>query len=163
MNYPKDCQARKIGSKARQLLHFKVDTEHFEYRESTGVDEGCDCIIEYVENNHFKNNLIFGQIKGTTSITILKDSKTISFPLELKTIYYALNCNNAFLLFLADVTNQIVFYLPLQDYFSTIDLTQLRETQKTLNVHIPIENNFEKKQDILRSLSKNVYKNGKLV
>ena len=88
---PIDCKPRKAGSKARAMVHYKLNVEHWDYREETGNDYGRDCVIELSENDCWNNNKIEGQIKGARSPEILKREKCFSFPLEVKTINYALN------------------------------------------------------------------------
>lgn len=113
---PIDCEPRKTGSKARAIVHYKLNAEHWDYREETGNDYGRDCVIELSENDCWNNHKIEGQIKGTRSPEILKREKCFSFPLEVKTINYALNAPGAFVLFYVDVENELVYYLPIQDY-----------------------------------------------
>ena len=37
---PIDCEPRKTGSKARAIVHYKLNAEHWDYREETGNDYG---------------------------------------------------------------------------------------------------------------------------
>ena len=53
---PKDIPQRKIGSRARAILHYTLDTDHWEYREETGNDVGRDCIIELIECDEWTNH-----------------------------------------------------------------------------------------------------------
>lgn len=115
-DFPKDCNSRVIGSKARQCVHGAFDAEHWEYHEQTGNDHGIDCILELIEDSEYHNHKIEGQIKGTRVPKEIKDD-CFSFPFDVKTIYYGLSSSNAFVLFLVDVDNKIVYYLPIQEYF----------------------------------------------
>lgn len=90
---PIDCEPCKMGSKARAIVHYKLNAEHWDYREETGNDYGRDCVIELSENDYWNNHKIEGQIKGTRSPEILKREKCFSFPLEVKTINYAINAH----------------------------------------------------------------------
>lgn len=69
---PIDCEPRKTGSKARAIVHYKLNAEHWDYREETGNDYERDCVIELSENDCWNNHKIEGQIKGTRSPEMLK-------------------------------------------------------------------------------------------
>ena len=49
---PQDCPARIIGAEARKLVHYIFPSEHWEYREQTGNDNGVDCTIELIEQEN---------------------------------------------------------------------------------------------------------------
>ena len=83
---PIDTPQRKIGSKAVAILHYKIDADHWEFRQETGNDVGRDCTLELSENNEWPNHKIEGQIKGTEKNEPLKKCTLISFPMEVKTI-----------------------------------------------------------------------------
>ena len=55
---PKDCTARQIGSKARQLVHMRFNAARWEFHEITGTDHGTDCLLELIEDNEFSNHEI---------------------------------------------------------------------------------------------------------
>lgn len=97
---PIDCEPRKTGSKARAIVHYKLNAEHWDYREETGNNYERDCVIELSENDCWNNHKIEGQIKGMRSPEMLKKEKCFSFTLEVKNINYALNAPGAFVLFL---------------------------------------------------------------
>lgn len=161
-NSPQNSEQRKIGARARAILHYTLDADHWEYREETGNDVGRDCVIELSENDEWCNHKIEGQVKGTKSPNLLKDGQTFSFPFEIKTIKYALGSNNAFILFYVDVTSENVYYLPIQDYFITnkVYFSNLNSGQATLNVHIPKGNLLSKNDTELQDLTRSVYING---
>ena len=159
---PIDSEACRIGSKARAIVHYKLNAEHWDYREETGNDYGRDCIIELSENDCWNNHKIEGQIKGTCNPTQLKREKCFSFPLDIKTINYALGTPSAFSLFYVDIVNEAVYYLPIQDYFiSNNDLfDKLDKVQGTINVHIPVDNILSDNDFDLQEISKSVYVDG---
>lgn len=117
---PKDCSARRIGSEARKLVHYKFSSERWEFHELTGKDNGLDCTLELVENEQFTNKKIEGQIKGTQNPHKLKNENAFSFPIDVKTVNYGLESSNAYVLFYVSVEDEIVYYLPIQDYFMQI-------------------------------------------
>ncbi len=161
MKYPKDCSARKIGDKARKIVHYKVDTDHFIYRESTGLDVGTDCILELSENDEWHNEKIYCQVKGTLSPNFLAtNEELISFPLDVKTINYALDSPFSFVLFLVDVTKEIVYYECIQEYYyqhkKRID--SLDDDQEKINIHVHSKNIFDPTNQDIRIFAKKEWK-----
>ena len=159
---PMDTESRRIGSRARAIMHYSLDANHWDYREETGNDYGRDCIIELSENNKWMNHKIEGQIKGSRQPNFLKDGLSISFPLDIKTINYALGTQVAFVLFFVDVTNETVYYLPLQDYFITNKklFAKLDSGQESMAVHIPIDNVLTSEDTDLQQIAKSTYVDG---
>ena len=155
---PKDCSARAIGTRARSLVVYKLNSEKWEWHEQTGTDHGTDIGIELVENEEFVNKKIEGQIKGTKCLKKLLNGD-ITFNMEIKTVKYALNSIHTFVLFLADVSNETVYYLPLQDYFidNPDKLDIIEKNNKTVTVHIGCKNILNDKADELCMLAKNIY------
>lgn len=160
--FPIDSDQRKIGSRACAIVHYQIDSDHWLYREDTEVDVGRDCILELSENNRWLNHKIECQIKGSKKPKKLKRDNAFSFALETKTILYALNSNNAFILFYVDVTKEEAYYLPIQDYFiNNIELfDKLNSEQETINVHIPKANLLKEKDYDLQELARNTYFDG---
>ena len=159
---PKDCSPRVIGTKARQLVHSSFNAERWEYHEITGTDHGLDCIIELVENEQWGNKKIEGQIKGTRKLQKLKNKNVFSFPLDVKTINYGLGSSVAFVIFLVDVDEERVYYLPLQDYFiSDLSLFDRSESdQDKMNLHIPCDNIVSDDDFELQQIAKSIYVDG---
>lgn len=157
--YPQDCEPRKIGSKARQIVISSFNMEHWEFHEKTGNDYGIDIELELSEDNEWKNNRIEGQIKGTTSLKVSSNKQYISFSLNCYTIKYALNSPYSFVLFLVDVLNSVVYYLPIQEYFIVNnDLTDKLDSQSTINVHVPTTNIVNNQNDFdLQQIAKSRY------
>ena len=159
---PKDCNARKIGSKARQIVHSSFDASIWEFHETTGTDHGTDCFLELIEDGEYANNRLEGQIKGTLTPKKLFGEDAFTFSMDVKTINYGLNCRYAFLLFYVDVENEIVYYLPLQDYFiSNITLFEKLESNKsTMSIHIPCDNIISNDDFELKEIAKSTYIGG---
>lgn len=136
--YPKDTNPRKIGTKGRQLAFSSLNANLWEYHEITGSDFGIDGEVEFSHDGEFRNERFYCQIKGTEKLTILKDKKTISFnEFPVKTLNYALNSRIPFFLFLSDVTNEMVYFVLLND--ELITNAEYNE-QKTITIHLPLEN-----------------------
>jgi hypothetical protein len=157
--FPKDDDKRRTGSKGRQIVHSILNMDHWEYKEETGSDVGRDCILELSENDEWHNHKIEGQIKGTAQPHEVHDKKFISVQLKMKTINYALGSAHAFLLFLADTINQIVYYQPIQEYFiKNPELFDIVDTaQQNLNILIPKENFVTNNDNDLQRLARTQY------
>lgn len=158
---PKDASSRVVSTRAKNLVVYNLNAEFWEWHELTGTDHGTDIIIELVENEEYSNKKIEGQIKGRSSLKILKDG-SISFDMDVKTINYALGSVVAFVLFLVDITEEIVYYLPIQDYF--IANPHLFESAEhncsTVNLHIPPDNIVCNNDNDLREIAKSAYAGG---
>ena len=159
---PIDTPQRKIGSKAVAILHYKINASHWEFRQETGNDVGRDCTIELSENDRWLNHKIEGQIKGTEKIEPLKTRAEISFPMDVKTVNYALGSSCPFVLFYIDVKTEKIFYLAIQDYFiNNPDLfKKLDGTQEKLSLHIPMGNLLNDDDSNLVEIAKNTYVEG---
>lgn len=159
--YPKDCNTRKICSKARAIFPNKLNLDYWEFHEITGTDHGTDMIIEYIENDEFKSYKIECQIKGTTIMKKYKTKNNISYPLDVKTINYALNCKNAFILVVVDIITEEVYYITLQDYFiaNRDCFESLNKNTSTINIHMFESDKLTKENDDdLRAVAKSTYK-----
>lgn len=159
---PKDCTARVIGAEARKLVHYIFPSEYWEYREQTGNDNGVDCTIELIEQEEWTNRTLVGQIKGTRNPNKMKSKNCFSFPFDVKTITYGLSSANAFVLFYVDVESEMVYYLPIQDYFiaNPALFDQLEDNQSKMNVHIPCDNLVSDNDFELQQIAKSTYIGG---
>lgn len=160
MAKPKDDEKRKTGSRGRAIVHFQIDSEHWDYREETGNDYGRDCIIELSENDEWHNHKVEGQIKGTGSIKKIDDGSYISFPMPVRTIEYALGTSTAFVLFVADTKTNDVYFQCVQDYF--IENKKLFEKleQSTINIRIPVSQNLTSGDAALQELARVTFVDG---
>ena len=155
----KDCEDRRIGSRARSIVHYQFNSDHWEYKEETGNDNGRDCVIELSEDGEWRNHKIEGQIKGTKIPTITKDNM-ISFPMPVKTIEYALGTSVSFVLFVVDVQKEITYCQCIQLYF--IEHKELFEKmeQKTINIRIPKCQTLENCDSLLITWARKVFVGG---
>ena len=160
ITYPADCDQRKIGTRAAQILHYKLDADHWEYKQVTGNDVGRDCILELSENNQWKNHKIEGQIKGKREPNMIQNDQFVSFPMDVKTINYALQSSIAFVLFVVDTTKEIVYYQPVQEYAIANPqlLDKLSGNQKTVNIRIPKQQILSYDDRELQGLATKTYK-----
>lgn len=140
--YPKDGENASVGRQARVEAVKAFDSHQWEFHEMTGSDVGIDMIFELIENHEFRNNRIECQIKGRTRVDRIK-SGSLSLPMEVKTLNYAINSPYCFMVLLYEVESASTYFLPIQDYFlNHPDEKEKLRTQKTLNIHIPINNDF---------------------
>lgn len=141
----------KTGRGGMALIHYTLNPDHWEFRLETGADKGRDCAFEYIdENSEWHNGIIRCQVKGTkTPETYKISSGDFSYPIEKKTINYALRSRDAFILFLCDLVNEKVYYLPIQDYFikNPEEYKRLEKDTKNMNLHIPVKNVVTRTED----------------
>ena len=161
---PKDDDNRITGAIGRQLVHGAFSMEHWEYREVTGVDRGKDCELELIEDGKYINKKIHIQVKGTKHIKNYEttDDEHFSFPLERKTIYYALSCTEPFILCLADAVSMTVYYLPIQDYFISKpeEFDRLEKNKSKMTLYIPKDNIVSDDDFDLQQIAKSIYVGG---
>ena len=143
--FPKETNdLEKTGRGGMALLHYSLNYNHWEYRQETGADKGRDCSLEYIEGAEWHNSCLRGQVKGTRTPNsyLLKSGTHFSYQLEKKTINYALRSKDAFILFLCDLTNEKVYYLPIQDYFinNPENYEKLEKDTEKMNIRIPVAN-----------------------
>ncbi len=140
--FPKDCPARKIGSKATRLVHYKFDPDFWDYKEVTGNDYGLDCVIEYSDDNNWKNDKIECQIKGSANISFVSNNTMVSFSLNVKTLSYALKSFNSFMLFVVNVITEDIYYMCIQEYYENNKdkIHSKIKNQKSITINIPVEN-----------------------
>lgn len=157
----KDCSARAICTRSRGIFAYQIDANKWEWHEQTGTDHGTDIVLELSDKGVFSGKKIDGQLKGTTNIDVLKNGM-IKYDLDVKTINYALGNANPFVLFLVDVNEEKVFYLPLQDYFiDNPDKFEAAENNSsTVTVHIEPDTTITEKADGLLEIAKSVYVGG---
>ena len=153
MRYPKDCETRRIGSLARNIVFMSFDAAHWDVKEQTGNDVGIDCIAELSENDEWHNRKLECQIKGTKQINYLKTG-LISYSLNIHTINYALSSTVPFVLLLVDVTNKETYFLPIQRYFiENSKLISFLENKCSINVHLNPINKVNKDDVGLQKLA----------
>ena len=161
MIYPKDSNSRIVATEARKLFPNHLNSKYWEHHEQTGSDHGTDMVIEFIEHNEFNNNKIECQIKGTEHIELYSKRNYISYPLDVKTINYGLNCNNAFVLILVDTSNDVVYFVVLQDFFMKHKdlLKKMLKNKTTFSVQISYDDILTKDDDTkLRQIAKETYK-----
>ena len=92
----------------------------------------------------------------------MKSENCFSFSLDVKTITYGLSSANAFVLFYMDVETEMVYYLPIQDYFiaNPALFDQLEQNERKMSVHIPCDNLVFDNDFELQQIAKSTYIGG---
>ena len=86
----------------------------------------------------------------------------VGIPCIAKTIIYGLSSHTAFVLLYVDVNQEVVYYLPIQDYFiSRPEMFKKLDTdQKTISIHIPLDNVVLENDFDLVQIAKSTYVDG---
>ena len=135
--YPKDSEARRIGSRGRQIVHSIFNVERWEYHEITGNDYGVDACIEYCNNGEFRNEKFDCQIKATGKIKILKNNNISFNSFPVITYNYAKNGRTPFVFLLVDIEMFKVYYF----FINNFDVKKENyNSQKTITINIPQNN-----------------------
>lgn len=141
--FPADSESRRIDSRACAIVHYTIDSSHWEYRLASGRDFGCDAVLELSENNYWTGGRVRLQIKGTRNIEryLVNKNSEISFPLSVDTLNYTISSPESFLLLVVDVESESVYFCELHDYLKAHDdLAEKMESQKTINIRFPCAN-----------------------
>lgn len=139
--FPADSESRQTDTRACAIVHYQIDPEHWDYKVETGHDVGCDCILELAEKGFWRGSRIRVQIKGTKNLEryLLSNKRDLSFPLEAKTIGYALNGTDPFVLMLVDIASERVFFEEIHLHF--LANPKLRDKldsgQQKISIRIP--------------------------
>lgn len=160
--YPKDGETRSAGSRAKAIVHYTFDANHWEYRDSTGVDVGVDCSFELTEEDEWTGNIIECQVKGRTKPNFNTSREFISLSMKVSTITYALSKANSFVVLLVDLNHETVYYLPLQEYFiaNPSNFDKLEGKQEEITLRIPTDNIVSDDDLNLKEIAKSRYVGG---
>ena len=159
---PKDGETRSAGSRAKAIVHYKFDADHWEYRDYTGVDIGIDCCMELTEGDEWTGNTIDCQVKGRSKPGFNSTNDYISIEISVSTINYALSRANPYLILLVDLSTETIYYLPVQEYFISNPAlySKLEGSQETITLRIPTDNIVSTIDDNLKAIAKNRYIGG---
>ena len=159
---PKDKESRSVGSRAKAIVHYTFDADHWEYRDYTGVDVGVDCCIELTENDEWSGNIIDCQVKGRTKPNYNATKEYISLELMVSTVNYALSRANSFIVLLVNISDETIYYLPIQEYFiaNPVNFAKLNGNQESITVRIPTDNIVTHNDTNLQEIAKSRYIGG---
>ena len=151
MKEKKDIEARKLERKALSIVDYKFsDNGKWIYRLENGQDYGCDCSLELVDDDDtLQGKRALCQVKGRSNINIINCGKTISFPLEAETYNMAISANYLFIFLLVNLKDETIYFQKLNHY------GQETTNDKTINIHIPVENKFPNNESLLINVFNN--------
>ena len=72
MERPKDSEKRRICSKGEAILHYRINSDCWKYKQETGGDVGRDCILELSE----VKTIAYALGTSTAFILFVVDTKT---------------------------------------------------------------------------------------
>lgn len=152
-----------IETKSRDCIRSKINAFYENgdalFRELSERDYGIDAIVEMFENGIPSGKIAFIQIKGTNNaIQPLKNKNCVSCQISSSNLMYAKQTSIPVILVYVNVSKPDGFYyLALQNSIYKENLDKCNK-QKSINVHIPLENNalddFEGFFDIILSFYK---------
>lgn len=161
-NYPIDDDNRAAGSRAKGIVHYKFNADHWEYRDYTGVDVGIDCCLELTENDEWTGNIIECQVKGRSKPKFNASKDFISLELKRSTLNYALSRASSYVVLLVDLSDEKIYYLPIQEYFIANPqlFSKLTSDQNDITIRIPVDNVVSEKDEDLQEIAKSRYTGG---
>lgn len=159
---PKDTESRSVGARAKAIVHYTFDADHWEYRDYTGADVGIDCVLELTEDDDWTGNILECQVKGRTAPKFNKTHEYISIELKVSTINYALSRASSFVLLLVDMSDETVYYLPIQEYFiaNPSYFDKAAGEQEEMTLRILVDNVVTKDDANLQQIAKSRYIGG---
>lgn len=161
-DYPVDDDNRASGSRAKGIVHYKFNAEHWEYRDYTGADVGIDCCLELTENDEWTGNIIECQVKGRSNPKFNSTREFISLELKRSTLNYALSRASSYVVLLVDLSDETIYYLPIQEYFIANQslFSKLTSNQESITIRIPVDNVVSNADENLQEIAKSRYTGG---
>jgi hypothetical protein len=153
MSESKPCE---IHSEAYKLVRSVLSQNGWKCEDTFDKDSGTTCILDLTIGQY----KIYGCAKGTTSCMSDKLKKESYFPLKIstKTINYALNKAQSFVVFYVFTKEKKIYYLPIQEYFLENQKYNKKSSQDTIILHIPCDNVVSRDDLKLRELAEKIYK-----
>lgn len=109
--------AKEIGRRAGRVFEFCLPDNWLFRSQEDQEDYGVDGEVEITTSQDKATGFIFkAQIKGQKEVSIINGGKKISFNISLERLqYYMSNLEIAVILFVVDITNEVVYWHSLQD------------------------------------------------
>ena len=160
--FPIDDDNRVSGSRAKAIVHYKFNADHWEYRDYTGVDVGIDCCLELTENNEWRGNIIECQVKGRSRPKFNAKREFISLEIKKNTLNYALSRASSYVVLLVDLSDETIYYLPIQEFFiaNPTYFPKLSSNQENITIRIPIDNIVTTEDENLQEIARSRYIGG---
>ncbi|WP_165353070.1 DUF4365 domain-containing protein [Acinetobacter piscicola] len=136
--------AKEIGRRAGRICEFCLPDNWAFRSQEDQEDYGIDGEIEITTPQDKATGFIFkAQIKGQKSVSFIEDNSKVSFSISLERLqYYMSNVEIAVILFVVDITSEIVYWHSLQDDENLRKRMQdaLAKDQETITVHLQTTN-----------------------
>lgn len=136
--------AKEIGRRAGRVFEFCLPDNWAFRSQEDQEDYGIDGEIEITTPQDKATGFIFkAQIKGQKAVSFIEENSKVSFSISLERLqYYLANVEIAVILFVVDITNEIVYWHSLQDDESLRERMQdaLVKDQNTITVHLQTKN-----------------------
>lgn len=160
--FPKDDDNRASGSRAKGIVHYKFNADHWEYRDYTGVDVGIDCCLELTENDEWTGNIIECQVKGRSHPKFNTTREFISLEIKKSTLNYALSRASSYVVLLVDLSDETIYYLPIQEFFiaNPSYFPKLSSNQEYITIRIPTDNKVTNEDNNLQEIARSRYTGG---
>lgn len=127
--------------------HYTCNSTTALFRDITERDYGIDGLIELFDNGFPTGQIALVQLKASNlDIKALKKTNFVSCTISSSNAYYAFQNNIPVIIFYISLTEPNYFYYAkIQDIMS--DNKEKITTQKSITLHIPIENRQENNVD----------------
>ena len=109
-------------------------------------DYGYDVMVfTYDEHGHLEPGPILVQLKATDHLNVLKDGKTISFPMDRRDLKVWLREADPVFFVVYDAQRKRAYWLNVQDYFKNVPTKDLFAKSGRVTVHIPVANRVNRR------------------
>lgn len=109
-------------------------------------DYGYDLTIStYDERGRIEGGTIFVQVKATDRLPLLKDGRTITWPVSRRDLKLWLSEAYPMILVVYDGQKDRASWLDVLAYFADYPTSELFAAGETLNVHVPIANRVNRR------------------
>lgn len=144
-------ESTKPAGKTRTRQHVIADlaVNHLERHilrgghtaERVRYDYGYDLIVNtFNEQGEAEPGAIYFQIKATDSLPLLKDGKTITWPVSRRDLKLWLNESDLVMLVVYDARRERAFWVYVREYFASGPTSGLFRAGEMVQLHIPIRN-----------------------
>lgn len=154
--------AKEIGRRAGRVFEFCLPDNWAFRSQEDQEDYGIDGEIEITTPQDKATGFIFkAQIKGQKTVSFIEDNSKVSFNISLERLqYYMSNVEIAVILFVVDITSEIVYWHSLQDDENLRKRMQdaLVKDQEKITVHLQTTNVLKRENidELLQAINVNL-------
>ncbi len=154
--------AKEIGRRAGRICGFCLPDNWAFRSQEDQEDYGIDAEIEITTPQDKATGFIFkAQIKGQKTVSFIEENSKVSFSISLERLqYYMSNVEIAVILFVVDITSEIVYWHSLQDDENLHKRMQeaLVKDQETITVHLKTTNVLKRDNidELLQAINANL-------